>query len=466
MVTLVLLVALALVITIGFFASRATANTAQSYFIGDRSLGPIQTALSASATANTGFVVIGAVGMGYSMGLTSITYSLAWLAGDIVYWFFVAERINRVSRDVGAVTVVDIVEKKGGGRLLSVVISMLIVVMLTIYTSAQFTAAGKVLEGFFHIESFAGVLVGLLVVLAYTLFGGFRASVWTDVLQAIFMFALAFGSLVWVVVSFGGVGVFSEYLGAVGSGYADITGGRSTLNFILFMVGFAFAGFGFNLSQPQVTTRIMACRDAASVGQAKWLYIFSLHSVWISMCFIGMGANGLLAPVADPELALPALAQANFNEFFAAAVLVGMFAAILSSVDSLLISTSSSIAVDILQIKHGTAIYRALVAFVGIAAAVISVYLSATVFQASLLAATILAASIGPVVFISVFNFRRSSTSMLISLIGGLSSALMWRHFALDGIISDSIVGFTVAILLNGLIAPKHSSDGELDGKH
>lgn len=80
-------------VAIGVYASKQS-KTNESYFLANRSLGWLLVGISASVTGNTGFIVTGAVGIGYSMGLSSLLLPLSWLIGDLLYWNIFPKRLN------------------------------------------------------------------------------------------------------------------------------------------------------------------------------------------------------------------------------------------------------------------------------------------------------------------------------------------------------------------------------------
>ena len=130
MVTAVVVASLLLMLTVGFVSGRNATGKAESYFLGDRQLGRWTMALSAGAAANTGFVVIGAVGMGYSMGAASLLYPLAWLLGDLVFWYFFARPVNALGRSTSAVTVSELIATATPTHIVRVVSALIVVVLV------------------------------------------------------------------------------------------------------------------------------------------------------------------------------------------------------------------------------------------------------------------------------------------------------------------------------------------------
>lgn len=231
-----------------------------------------------------------------------------------------------------------------------------------------------------------------------------------------------------------------------------MTGGKTPAALAVFVVGFAFAAFGFSLSQPQVTSRIIAGRDDAETRGARWIYILFLQWTWAGMCLVGMAARVVMPDLPDAERALPAMANAYFHPIFAGLVLAAMLAAIQSSLSALLVAIGSAVSVDIARAPKANALYYLSILGAGGLSVILATYSQATVFQASLFAATILAASIGAAVVIVVMRWKANSASLMSAMVLGVVCALTWRALGFDAMVSDALVGFLVALTMNAIV--------------
>jgi Na+/proline symporter len=439
-------------IIVGIYAGKDFKdNKADSYFIADRQLNKWQIGISAGATANSGFIVVGAVGMGYSMGVSSLLYPLAWLLGDIIFWFLFAERIRLNKTVINSITIPQVLVNNSNNEKLRIVAGAVIFSLLLVYASAQFIASTKVISSFTDISSFQALLISFIFVLSYSIRGGFKSSVWTDVVQGIMMFILTISMIIWGIVEIGGINIFLSSVLSEGTIYTDLFGGRELWTLFIFILGFAFAGFGFSISQPQVTTRIFAANSPEEVKKSKWIYIGFLHFTWMGMCVIGIIAKILIPELADAETALPKLATTYFPSYIIGAVFAAMVATILSSVDSLLVSSASTLTIDFglddkTPKEKKLLLYRLSILFVGVLTLLMSLFMESTVFGAALFAATILAASIGSAMVLVILNLTNSSNTLLIAILVGLITAILWRVLGYHSIVSDGLVGFVVAM--------------------
>ncbi len=176
---------------VGIVAARRM-HGMEGFFLGGRTSGAWVTAISASTSSESGWLVIGLVGVAYLLGVKAIWIPVGCLSGFIINWFLVAPRLRVVSRRHNSLTVPDLLESVTGDRtgyvrLIAVCITL---VLMFVYVAAQFMAAGKAFQATFHWPYWTGVLVGAIATAFYTTVGGYRAVAWTDLLQGLAMSAL------------------------------------------------------------------------------------------------------------------------------------------------------------------------------------------------------------------------------------------------------------------------------------
>lgn len=192
---------LVLLLGVGAAASRY-GRSMEGFFLADRRLGAWVTAVSATASSESGWLVIGLVGEAYMWGAKAVWTACGVLLGYVANWYVLAPRLRLEAKRLDAITVPDFLAARFGDRrhVLRLAGVIVIVLSLTGYVAAQFTATGKAFQGAFGISYQAGVLLGAAITIFYTLVGGFRAVSWTDLAQGLLM-VLGLVVLPWVTVA-------------------------------------------------------------------------------------------------------------------------------------------------------------------------------------------------------------------------------------------------------------------------
>jgi sodium/proline symporter len=430
------------IVTIGLYSSRLRKKTSDDFVLANRELGPWVAALSASASSESGWVMIGLVGEAYLYGAAAFWIVPGIAAGYLFNWYVIAERLRRVTTESGAVTLPQyILERYGKDSSALRIISVLIIVaaMLT-YVAAQMNAAGKAFEATFHLPYIWGVLVGAVVILTYTVTGGFRAICWTDVVQAAFMVIALVGMPIIMLDQLGGFEHFFEAVPRVDPDLLTFSYGKTGFAMLGFVVGMLGIGLGYP-GQPHVLSRFMATKDTKSVRQGAKIAL-----VWMVLAYLGAISFGLLAKtwnsgLADPEQALPLacvqLLPALLAGFFVAAIV----AAICSTADSQLMVVSSTISRDVLPLlRKRTAgklsataetllgIDRAVLLILGILAAALAAQQSRVIFHFVLYAWSAMGAAFGPVVILGLLWKRANKPGAIAGMLTGLIVTVVWRE--------------------------------------
>jgi sodium/proline symporter len=179
------------VLMVGFYAARFNRDI-KDFYVGDRRVGSWVTAISASASSESGWLVLGLSGLAFAEGVSAVWVVVGCLGGYLINWFLVARRLRRMAVRYDALTLPDLLESRTGGSspTIRVVAMIIIFTSMMAYVGAQLIAAGKTFE--FTLSSFGvdyrwGVLLGALITITYTTAGGYRAVAWTDLVQGLLM---------------------------------------------------------------------------------------------------------------------------------------------------------------------------------------------------------------------------------------------------------------------------------------
>ncbi len=436
-----------LFLMIGIYAGKK-ANTKEEYHLAGRKLKGWQVGLSAGATANSGFIVVGAVGMGYKMGIISLLYPLGWFLGDLIFWFLLAPKIRNDNIVKQSFTVAEVLSLKYKYLPIKYLVALIVIVFLSVYAASQLIASYKAIYPFFNLPENEIILLSFLIVILYVMWGGFKSSVYTDILQAIIMIILVSGLLLWSFIHMG------HDFNSIAS---SDSGQHSLKNLVLIIIGFLFLALGFNLSQPQVLTRIFASMDTKEIQKAKWIYILFLQFTWAGMTLFGIFAKNLLPGLKDPEMAVAELSKQYFPDIIIGFILVGIIATILSSVDSMIVSTSSSLVVDFelekrLRNISPKKLYILSTLLVGLIVLIFALFLKSTVFFLVIFAISMMAASIGSAMLIYSLGISKNPKLLITIIIYGLLLSIIWRDSGLTNTISEVPVAIISSLLLAFLL--------------
>lgn len=432
---------------IGFLAMRRSGRSDREYLIGGRDFGAITIGLSGAATSNSGFIMLGAVGLGYQFGMTFVFLPLAWLLGDLAFWRSMPQRLNRAARAAEAYTFPEFIT--GGAsdykRVTRVALGVAMVVVLGAYSTSQFIASAKTLGTAFSLDRSVAILVSGAIIAGYSLWGGMRASVWTDVYQAVLMIvvtAVALVSAVFVLSTETAV-MGGEVLKTFWTPFS----GWTTSAVIGFVVGWAIAAFCFDSSQPQVVVRFFAARSEADVKRARWIYIGVLQFTWIGMTVFGALARMLFEQSGDPELVLLTFGEKSLHPAIFGVIIAGVFAAIASTLDSITHAVGGilvhDVAATVLPQRVGKALGRTGhivggLLFLG-AAMMMTVYSTSSVFELSAMAVSMLAVTLAPATLARLTWPDIRNSWLLGSVLVGLAFFLVWRNFGLDQVVNESV---------------------------
>ncbi|ASQ29767.1 sodium/proline symporter [Campylobacter avium LMG 24591] len=179
----------ALMLYIGFYFYKKNKNT-EDYFLGNRSLGPVISALSAGASDMSGWLLMGLPGALYVSGLVESYIAIGLSIGALLNWSLVAKRLRLYTGKVKeCITIPDYFESRfqDDKHVLRVVCALVILVFFTFYVSSGLVAGAKLFEATFGIEYSYALTTGTLIIVIYTYLGGYKAVCWTDMIQGLLM---------------------------------------------------------------------------------------------------------------------------------------------------------------------------------------------------------------------------------------------------------------------------------------
>jgi len=343
----------AVLLLIGAVASRRTKNITD-YYAGGKRLGFINVAFSSRATGESAWLLIGLTALGYSRGAMGFWVVLGEMIGVGGAWLLFARRFKRLTDRYDSITVPDYLESRlrDTGHWIRLIAAAALVIFVPIYAGSQVFATGKSFFAFLGWNHYLGATVGFLVVLFYITKGGFIAVVWSDVFQGSLMFIGLVGLPLVALFELGGVTHFLSALREVSPSHLSMTGGTGwTPLTVSAVIGYAAIGLGF-FGSPQVFVRFISLRSEKEIGKGTavallWTLLADSGAVLIGMT--GRALFDMETIGKDADNIVPFMSQTLLPSFFAGVYIAMVLSAIMSTIDSLLVVTSSAAVRDFWQ---------------------------------------------------------------------------------------------------------------------
>ena len=459
-----------LVILLGivYYSSRRS-KTNRDFVLGGKKISGFSLALSERATGESAWLLLGLTGHAYAEGISAIWVAIGCVTGILFLWFFMSKPLQKLTSKTDALTVAGLFWNrfKGTEKNLGTLSAVIIIFFFVLYIAAQFNGAGKIFNDIFGIDPIWGMLIGSLLVTAYTMLGGFITVVATDAFQAILM---VFTCVVLPIIAFFVASSHSVELAqainssslAGGDGIREVS---KAAGFLFIVNGLSWA-FGYT-GQPQLLTRMMAMRNQKETQQAKALAV-----AWTILAYGGAFLIGLIgyklvqagvmgevsAKLAnDAEKIMPVMVVTLLNPILAGILLSGAVSAMMSTASSQLMVASSAVSEDLyanvtkkkIDERKMLRFNKLLILAVGAVAFVLAISMEDTVYGLVSYAWSGIGASFGPAMVLLLFWKRLSRAGVYASLITGTVSSVVWKTFLVDVTgVSERLASYLLAFSL------------------
>ncbi len=448
---------------IGFYFYHRTQNT-EEYFLGGRSLGPAVSALSAGASDMSGWLLMGLPGALYVGGIAQAYIAIGLIIGAFINWSFVAKRLRVYTGAVAnSITIPDYFETRfsDDSHTLRILSALIILVFFTIYTSSGLVGGAKLLEGTFGLDYHYALVIGSLIIVSYTFFGGYLAVCWTDLIQGLLMMSAL---LVIPAVMLGHLGGMNEALSIVASidpAKVSMGSGATFLGVISSMAW----GLGY-FGQPHILVRFMSIRSVKEIPLATFIGISWMILSLLGACMLGFLGIAYVEKfqltLRDPEQIFIVMSQLLFNPWVSGILLSAILAAIMSTVSSQLLVSSSTIAEDFYRkLFHSEAptklimrFSRASVLIVALIAFIISMDKNSSILKIVAYAWAGFGASFGSVILFSLFWSRMTRLGAILGMLSGAVTVILYKNFlSVYFEIYEIVPGFLIASLVIVLVS-------------
>ncbi|AEG45520.1 sodium/proline symporter PutP [Isoptericola variabilis] len=472
--TLAIVLYMAAMLVIGYAAFRNTKDL-DDYMLGGRRLPPSVAALSAGASDMSGWLLMGLPGAIYVAGLVEAWIAIGLTIGAWLNWTFVAPRLRAYTEvSNNSITIPSFFENRlrDTSHLIRIAAGVIVLVFFTFYVSSGIVAGGTFFESSFGLSYTTGMLVVGGVTLAYTLFGGFLGATWTDVAQGLLMLLALVAVPVVAFVELGGWGPVRDGILA-----ADTSAAADHLSFVAGatatgVISAAAWGLGY-FGQPHIIVRFMAIRspEDAKAGRRvgiTWMVVTAVGAIVTGLIGVAY-VNSTGGTLENPETVFLVLSQVLFHPFVAGLVLAAVLAAIMSTISSQLVVSSSALVEDLVKMtgremsaRVQVMLGRAAVLLVAIVAGLIALDRSSTILDLVGFAWAGFGAAFGPIVLLSLYWRRLTRWGALAGMVTGAVVAFAWGQSALSDTLYEIVPGFVlgglVAILVS-LASPRPADD-------
>ncbi len=433
-------------VAVGIWTYQDTV-TFSDFALGGRRLRAPLAALSAGASDMSGWLFLGLPGAVYAAGIGASWIAVGLAIGTYLNWLLVAPRLRTYTELAGdAKTLSAYLEERfeDGSRMLRLVSATVTVVFFTVYVASGLLAGGVLFEGIFGGGFEFALTVFAVVIVVYTVLGGFRAVSVTHSIQATVMFCAAVALPAIGIAMLGGFGALHGALTRESPALLDMraeagfdgsrwtSGGPLGAVAVISLLAWGLGYFG----QPHILARFMSIRSTREIPRARRIGVS-----WVVVCLAGASLVGLVGIAAldqtleNPETVFIALCAQLVNPWVAGILLVGVLAAIKSTADSQLLVSAMALTEDFYrafvkrQASDATMVLaaRATVVVVALVAYVIALS-GGAVLDIVAYAWAGFGAAFGPVILLSLYWPRMTRAGAMAGIVTGAATVVLWKH--------------------------------------
>jgi len=452
---------------IGVYFYRKSVSI-EDYLLGGRGMGAWVTALSAQASDMSGWLLMGLPGAIYLGGIANAWIAIGLFVGTVLNWKLVAGRLRIYTEKTNTITLPCFFEERfrDPTGLLRTVSAIIILIFFAIYASSGLVATGKLFEATFGINYQLAVLVGGVVIIAYTFLGGFLAVCWTDLFQGLLMVAAIVLVPALAYFDVGGIEPIRAKMAArsISTSLIPVTDKFP----FLAIISAAAWGLGY-FGQPHILARFMSAKSLTKLKESMkiaivWVFLSLAGAVVVGLIGIGMFDN--LAG-GDEEKVFIYMIEKLFNPWVGGVMLAAILSAIMSTIDSQLLVSSSALAEDFYQkaIKKNASARRIIIVgricviIISAVALVLALRPNDTILGIVAYAWAGFGAAFGPLVLFALFSRRTTWVSALAGMVAGTVVLVVWKQVGLGGYLYEIVPGFcancATILVINGFCGQK-----------
>ena len=423
---------------VGIYASKFSSKGISEYFIGGRQMGRFVVALSSVVSGRSAWLLMGVTGLAYMQGITAIWAVIGYTFVEFLLFLYYGPRIRKFSEEHDCITLPDFYAARFNDRngILRILLVIIFIIFMITYISSQFVAGGKAFAADLGVKESSGIVLTALIILLYTILGGFLAVSLTDVVQEFVMLLALIGLPIIGIIGKGGFENIGYQLKSIDGDMLNLF--RQPWLVILGLVGIGLGSPG----NPHIIVRYMSIKDqtqfrwTAVVGTI-WNIIMAAGAILIGLIGRTYFSNVSMLPNGDRENIYVALSNHLLHPFMAGLIIASIFAAIMSTADSQLLIAASSIVRDLYEKIIGAgkeisqkqlANWSRLVVFgIVIIALILGFSIQEKILWFVLFAWAGLGAAIGPTSLLALFWKKTTKAGVISGLLTGTLVVFIWK---------------------------------------
>lgn len=469
---IVMILYISVVFIVGILSGRGGDKSQDSYFTGDKSFGPVASAISAGATNSSGWIYIGAVAYAYQVGVLSMWMCVGFILGGWIEYLVLARKLRAQGDELNANGISDYMQKRlesqwgGDAKIVKVVAAAIMVLFFIPYLSTQLTSAGKTVSALIDINYNVGLVFSAVFVIGFCYFGGYKSVVYTDMVQGLLMlFVLLVAPLLIIFFVLGGWTSFWQQLIAIDPNLGTYAFGTTGIAGVSIVFGWIVYGIG-TIGQPHVMQRHLTAKDDKTIKTAAWIGMTWYLIVMTGSNLLGLCARILYPNIVDAEYVFPMMVVDLSHPILAGIVIAAIFSAIASTYSSQLMVVVQSISSDLYGLfskkertqKESVKTSKRVMIIMGVVSVGVALLNIDTVFALVNYAWSALASSFGAALFLLLFMPHLiNKEGTIVGMITGSTVATIWYIAGLGSYLHEIAPGM-IACLITTIIVTKMTS--------
>jgi len=459
---IVFIIYLFILILVGLITFRLN-RTQEDYLLAGRRLGPWVVAFSERASGESAWLLMALPGAAIAIGMGEMWAVIGIICGIILSWYIIANKLRAETAKYDALTIPQYLHRKyeDKSNIIRLFSSFIIAFFFAFYVSAQFHASGKIINSIFGLDEIYGITIGALVIVLYTLMGGFFAVAWTDLIQGIIMIGTLVILPIVGIIELQDAGIsITDTLNNASNNQSSLTMGLTGWAAVSVVIGGLSWGLGY-FGQPHLIIRYMSIRSSDDIKVARkiataWAIPGVTGAFLIGIVALAMYGEGFFP---DVEQAMPYLAMQLLPGWIAGILISGAVAAMMSTADSQLLVSTSAITVDFynhflkrkIDDRKMVKLSRLVTIGFGVFAyliAVLSQLTGKTIFGVVSYAWAGLGSSFGPALILTLWWKRTTRKGVIAGIVTGAITTIVWANITvLQSAVTERLVSFVFAFI-------------------